>query len=302
VVDIERYCNEIIHRLTYPQIATILDENKYKLRMNLNELIKHLGSFNFRTINTRDKMHDVIQKIIDSVKKSDKLKYFEDLFENLWIEERYENVEISSLEEFKDGLIEEISNMRGKLDNLIDNFDLKIKKEIVDKRKNFSKLYLGCTSVCPFCNSKCNLGVDHENDHSCFRHIYMGFGRIFETSTHFVWIEEIYCYQKTNLESSYTNSGTEFKTARNYLKEMHPKWLNNIENMELNFGNLPINNIENSNMRSAWMNTRKAILKNFNTLGSDIKDQPKYPTEWANLEDEEKMLKKDHEPMWIIEK
>ncbi len=303
VVDIERYCNEIIHRLTYPQIVTILDENKYKLRMNLNELIKHLGSFNFRTINTRDKMHDVIQKIIDSVKKSDKLKYFEDLFENLWIEERYENVEISSLEEFKDGLIEEISNMKGKLDNLIENFDLKIKKEIVDKRKNFSKLYLGCTSVCPLCKSKCNLGVDHENDHSCFRHIYVGFGRMRERSTHLVTISEIYCFEKTFLIRGLivNDTKTEFETTRNYLIEKYPKWLNNIENMELNFGNLPINNIENSNMRSAWMNTRKAILKHFNTLGIDIKDQPKYPTEWANLEDEEKMLKEDHEPTWIIE-
>jgi hypothetical protein len=85
------------------------------------------------------------------------------------------------------------------------------------------------------------------------------------------------------------------------LKERHPKWLNNIENMALNFGNLPINNIENSNMKSAWMNTRKAILKHFNTLGIDIKDQPKYPTEWANLEDEEKMLKENHQPTWIID-
>ena len=71
--------------------------------------------------------------------------------------------------------------------------------------------------------------------------------------------------------------------------------------MELNFGNLPINNIENSNMKSAWMNTRKALLKHFNTIGCDIKDQPNYPTEWANLEDKEKMLKEDHEPTWLFD-
>jgi hypothetical protein len=210
-------------------------------------------------------MHDVIQKIIYLIKKSDNLRYFEDLFENLSIYERYENVEISSLEEFKDGLIEEISKKGAKLDILIDNFDIKIKKEIVVKRKNFSKLYLGCTSVCPLCKSKCSLGVDHENDHSCFRHIYMGFGRLRETSTHLVWIKDIYCYEKSLLEGRFnqtysdSNTITEFKTTRNYLKERSQQWVNNIENMALNFGNLPINNIENSNMRSAWMNTRKAI-------------------------------------------
>ncbi len=299
VADIERYCNEIIHKLTYTQIGSILNESHFKIRNNLNELIKHLGSF--KTINTRDKMHDVIQKIIDSVKKSDNLRYFEDLFENGTIYERYENVEISSLEEFKDGLSEEISKKGAKLDNLIDNFDLKIKKEIDVKRKNFSKLYLGCTSVCPLCESKCNLGVDHENDHSCFRHIFKGFGRITESSTDFVWIKEIYCYEKMFLERGYIFGNEEFKTTRNYLKERHPKWIKNIENMELNFGNLPINNIENSNMKSAWMNTRKAILKHFNTNGLNFKDQPKYPTEWANLEDKEKMLKEDHEPTWMIE-
>jgi pantothenate kinase type III len=85
------------------------------------------------------------------------------------------------------------------------------------------------------------------------------------------------------------------------LKERSPQWVNNIENMALNFGNLPINNIENSNMKSAWMNTRKALLKHFNTKYGETIDQPKYPTEWANLEDKEKMLKEDHEPTWIIE-
>jgi hypothetical protein len=36
------------------------------------------------------------------------------------------------------------------------------------------------------------------------------------------------------------------------------------------------------------------------SLNWDIKDHPKYPTEWANLEDEEKRLKEDHQPTWII--
>jgi hypothetical protein len=54
-------------------------------------------------------------------------------------------------------------------------------------------------------------------------------------------------------------------------------------------------------MKSAWMNTRKAILKHFNTNGFEIIDQQKYPSEWANLEDEEKMLKEDHQPTWIID-
>jgi hypothetical protein len=303
VVDIERYCNEIIHRLTYPQICSILLDNNFKIRTDFNELLKHLRAFDFRTITPGYKLHDVIQKIIDSIKKSENLRYFEDFFENLSIHERYENVEISSLEEFKDGLIEEISKKGDKLDNLIDNFDLKIKKEIDVKLKHFSKFYLGCTSVCPFCDSKCNLGVDHENDHSCFRHIYVGFGKIRDPSTHFVWIKEIYCYEKTLLEISFTDTDTEtqFKTFRNYLQEKNPKWLNNIENMALNFGNLPINHIENSNMKSAWMNTRKAILKHFNTIGWNINDQPKYPTEWSNLEDEEKLLKEDHQPTWLIE-
>ncbi len=58
--DIQRFCNEIIHRLTYPQIGSILNESHFKIIMNLNKLIKHLRSFDFRTINTRNKLHEVI--------------------------------------------------------------------------------------------------------------------------------------------------------------------------------------------------------------------------------------------------
>jgi hypothetical protein len=49
------------------------------------------------------------------------------------------------------------------------------------------------------------------------------------------------------------------------------------------------------------MNTRKALLKHFNADGFEIIDQPNYPTEWANLEDKEKMLKEDHEPTWLFD-
>jgi hypothetical protein len=152
-------------------------------------------------------------------------------------------------------------------------------------------------------NSIENIALNFENDHSCFRHINVGFGGMRVSTTNLVLINEIYCYEKKFLNKGLIaiDTKTEIKTIRNYLIERHPRWIKNIGNMELNFGNLPINNIENSNMKSAWINSRKALFKHFNTLGSDIKDQPNYSTECANLEDKRKMLKEDHKPTWLFE-
>ncbi len=64
----------------------------------------------------------------------------------------------------------------------------------------------------------------------------MVFGGMRDSSTDLVWIKDIYCYEKCFLKGS-IKIDDELKTARNYLKEMHPKWLNNIENIALNFEN-----------------------------------------------------------------
>ena len=104
VVDIQRYCLEIIHKLTNSPIDLILSNSFAKVRGNFTELVKNLRSFDFIFSDSKVKLHDVLLKLINSIKESENLIFFADLFENISIHERYENIEISSFEDFKSGI------------------------------------------------------------------------------------------------------------------------------------------------------------------------------------------------------
>ncbi|RNA07481.1 interferon-induced very large GTPase 1-like [Brachionus plicatilis] len=291
VIDVNRYCKEVCFENIKTDLGILISKKKQEIQILYHDLFVFFLDCNLSTeISSCKEFFKILEE--DAKEKN---KLLARLFNE---KDSIIGTNISDFKLFIIGFKESIANFYNELNIKLEEFnnelDKRCKSEIIDYIDN----YIGCNSRCPCCGSKCQNAKGHQGNHRSQFHILDGFYKWIslknEIHTNFCWEEKSF----TRLE--YIIGDKRYKNCVEFLTNEHPDWLSDIQENYDEYGKNPSNSrnirFRNQIMR-AWMNTRKPLLKEYNSMNRKIEDK-KYDKEWLSLEDAENMLPGDHVPKW----
>jgi hypothetical protein len=189
VTNIVDYCVEVSESTTKESIRNIINISCENFKKMVNDFYKFINNF-FRIITNFKDVYEYIEAIVKYSKEKTEYCEFTGLLtsaKNVII-----NVKIKDPDHFAASFKKEFTQKQTNLDNE----SRKHIRELEEySRKNSEwniKTFIGCSSVCPGCGSKCNGRIGHPGQHKVNKHILNGFHNWRVEGTHIVVTD--YCW------------------------------------------------------------------------------------------------------------
>ena len=259
-----------------PIVEQFLSRKFLTIQENITNFKEFLLEFNSEAT--------TIYSFLDDLKislENSEIKYFGEMIEKIrytLIDITVDNVQVF-LSNFKLSLEKFYKN------NDLTNYEKNLKIFLDTEVKRYFKNYLGCSSKCPGCKSKCTLESGHVGKHETFQHILNGFKGWRYVESHVICVD--FCWEKDFYLNRVKSGEKEYTSFKSYVKECYQDWASNIETNYVQYGKNPENDISiefRTKIIKAWMNTRKTIINYHSRDKWQILDA-EYTQDWLNYEE-----------------